>query len=206
MLPPGHMAAGYLAAEALLGRKAKSLPDKQRNKLVWWGIFLAFAPDLDTFYSFYKSSSLTVNPAVANHRIYLTHTPLLWLIAGLLIFFLAKKPFYRILGLLVWLASWSHFLLDSIEYGVRWLWPINNKLYAIIPGSHSVITGGMEARSEGVLSFWLGFLRSYSHSVTFYLEILIILLALIIYIKLSRNHAGGDADKRGQSDISVKSA
>lgn len=174
MLPPGHIAGGYLLTKGLIDSYPGSLTTSEKNKLLWWGMFLSFAPDLDTFYSFYKSSALTVNNTVANHRVYLTHTPSLWLVAGLLIFFFAKKPYYKFLGLMVWLASWSHFVLDSIEYGVRWLWPFNSHLYSIIPGSHNIIV-----RPSGFLNYWINFLKSYSHTVTFYLEILIILFALI---------------------------
>lgn len=171
-----------MVTKAFLSVMPGSLTTGEKRKLVWWGVFLAFAPDLDTFYSFYKSSSFIVNTTVANHRIYLTHTPVLWLAAGLLIFILAKKPYYKALGLLVWLASWSHFILDSIEYGVRWLWPFKNNLYAIIPGSHVTV-----ASKGGFFSYWLYFLQTYSHTLTFYLEIIIIISAIIIFFRQTKH-------------------
>lgn len=52
-----------------------------------------------------------------------THFPLFWL-ALTPIFSLFLSPIYL-------LAILSHFILDSIDYGVNWLWPFKNKLYGL---------------------------------------------------------------------------
>jgi hypothetical protein len=178
MLPPGHIAAGYLLGEGIVKIFPYELTPSDKKKLIWFSMFIAFSPDLDSFYSFYKSTAFTVNSAITNHRIYLSHTPILWLAAGFLIFVLAKKPLYKVAGLLVWLASWSHFILDSIEYGVRWLWPFSKNQIALISTSDSVHITQMK-----FLDYWITFLKEYTHFVTFYCEIVVILAALIVASK-----------------------
>ena len=179
MLPPGHIAAGYLTAEVLLHTIHPALSQNQQTQLLWWGMFFGFAPDLDYFYVFFRQRAFTVKDSnKANHRKFLTHAPVLWLIAGLVIYFLSADVYYKTLGLLLWLASWSHFILDSIEDGVMWLWPLSSKQYAFRFPEDLVI------KEDSFFRYWWKFLVSYSKQrLTFYLEIFIILTALIIYFK-----------------------
>jgi hypothetical protein len=178
MLPPGHIAAGYLTGLALLKITRPALGPAQTNSLLVWAAFFGFAPDLDAFYFFFKNRTFLVGKEIGankNHRFYWSHAPVLWLLAGLAVYFLANNTYIKFVGLLLWLGSWSHFLLDSVEYGIMWLWPFSTKIYAlknldIIPIPES-----------GFINHTWKFLKIYSARISFYLEILIIILALTIY-------------------------
>ncbi len=177
MLPPGHIAAGFLTAEALLKITHPNLTPNQLNQLLFWGAFWGFAPDLDYFYSFALEKAFTIKDTEKNnHRRFITHAPVVWLTAGLLIFFLATSPFWKTFGLLVWLGSWSHFLLDSIEYGVIWLWPLSKKKYAFKHVESFNIT------KRGFFAYWWEFVKLYTKAITFYAEIIILVSAFIIYL------------------------
>lgn len=180
MLPPGHVAGGYLTAYALIKLTHPALDQQHIDSLLLTGAFLGFAPDLDSFYAFYKVKSFTIQNNQVNHRGFLSHTPFVWLIAGLLIYFLSSNEFIKYIGLLVWLGPWSHFALDSFSHGVKWLWPLNDKFYALQdPGKSK----GLE--QKGFTQYWFKFLFNYTHKrkSTFIAEVLIILTALIIFFK-----------------------
>ena len=178
MLPPGHIAAGFLTAKALLHFSHNHLSADQQTQLLWWGIFFSFAPDLDSFITFAKERSFTVrSPEKNNHRQFISHAPILWLIAGLAIYFFSSSEYFRILGLLLWLCSWSHFILDSIEYGIMWLWPFNKEKWALKDRGQDVVISG-----NGFLNYWINFLKFYITRWTFYAEV-IILITVLFFIK-----------------------
>ena len=68
MLPPGHIAAGYLATKLFLGVVKPELNTTQTDQLLMWGMFFAFAPDLDMFYAFWKVKGLKHTGKTFNHR------------------------------------------------------------------------------------------------------------------------------------------
>jgi|SRR6185503_5398338 len=180
MLPPGHTAGGYLVAKAVTKFLPYQFTREQLRKLYWLGMFMGFVPDLDMFYAFYKSGSFTIDRLTTDHRTYLTHTPLPWLVLGLLIFTSAKSKYAKAVGIIIWLGAWSHLVLDSLEHGVRWLWPLTDKLYAIKPTVHSLI----DIQTSDFFPYWIHFVSWYlSHSITFYFEIIIITAAITIAIK-----------------------
>jgi membrane-bound metal-dependent hydrolase YbcI (DUF457 family) len=137
-------------------------------------MFFSFAPDLDSFWSFAKEKSFIVrNPKKNNHRHFISHAPVLWMLAGLIIYFFCQSEYFRMLGLLLWLCSWSHFLLDSIEYGIMWLWPFNEEKWALKDrGVEKNIAG------EGFFGYWINYLKFYVTRWTFYAEIIILISAL----------------------------
>lgn len=179
MLPLGHVAGGYLLSKTILKIFPSNLSEASKETLSCWGAILGFLPDIDIFFAFYQTGSLTINHTVADHRLYLTHTPLIWLVLGLVISLLFwNKPFWKNFGLIVWVGTWSHMLFDSIDYGVRWLWPITEKTYAIMSGNIVV-----NAQANNFFGYWLEFLKAYSSTPTFYVEILVIISALWIFCK-----------------------
>lgn len=178
MLPPGHIAAGFLTAEALLKITHPDLPTAQTSQLLWWGMFFGFAPDLDSFISFAKERAFFVTNKKNSHRKMLTHAPLLWLAAGLAVVLFAPSLYWKFAGLLLWLGSWSHFFLDTIQYGIMWLWPFNSRLYAFTDTERDY-----QINRRDFFGYWLTFLKSYAKQISFYLEILIIVIALIISTK-----------------------
>lgn len=178
MLPPGHVAAGFLVAKGLLNITKPPLDPYQINNLMWWGVFFGFAPDLDTFIAFALEKSFTVNKQQNNHRKFFSHAPIIWLIIGLMIFFLAHSTYIKCIGLLVWLGSWSHFLLDSIDYGIMWLWPFNKKVYAL--RNREIV---FPLPRESFFLYWITFIKYYVKSKTFYTELAILVVSVLILIK-----------------------
>lgn len=180
MLPTGHIAAGFLTAHALIKILKPDFDANQINQLLALGAFWGFAPDLDVFYSFARQGNLLVSHKdTPVHHKFFSHAPMAWLVPGLLIYFLGASDYAKMFGLVFWLGTWSHFVLDSVEYGIMWLWPINNKIYAL---SHR----GQNFRidEKNFFRHSIQFLFYYSKRVSFYLEVLIIILALIVYFKV----------------------
>lgn len=182
MLPLGHIAGGYLITKALFNIIPNNFTQLEREKFSYWGAFFGLFPDIDIFYAFYQSAALTINHSVANHRLYFTHTPLVWLVIGILIYFFFKKKKQGIFGLVLLTGTWAHMVFDSIDYGVRWLWPFKNLPYAIL-------SNGLKSEflPLGFFNYWFGFLKYYSRTPTFYFEILIIILGLYIFWQSYKN-------------------
>jgi membrane-bound metal-dependent hydrolase YbcI (DUF457 family) len=177
MLPPGHIAAGFLTAKVLLNFTHPALSQSRQEQLLWWGMFFGFAPDLDMFLAFFKQRSLLVaGDKEVSHRKFYSHAPILWLIAGLLIYFLSGELYVKYLGLLVFLGSWSHFLLDSIEHGIMWLWPFSTKVFALKNREVRLII-----KEKNFFKHSWQFLKFYSQKLSFYLEIIVIISALIVF-------------------------
>jgi membrane-bound metal-dependent hydrolase YbcI (DUF457 family) len=183
MLPPGHIVAGFLVAEGLLAIIEPSLTIQQTNALLVTGALFGFIPDLDFFYAFLKARGFTIPGTKINHRAYLTHRPLFWLALAFIIFIFAQSEFWKLFAILVWLGTWSHFVLDSLKVGVMWLWPFNSKFYAILsPGQKE------DNQAKGFFNYWfthLTFFYPKKFTSTFVLEIIILLLGVItLVIKL----------------------
>jgi hypothetical protein len=180
MLPPGHVAAGYLAAYSFVKIVKPALEPSQINQLILWSTFFSFAPDLDWFWAFAREKAFIVKDFKQNdHRKFYSHAPLPWLATGLLIYFLSSNEFVKYFGLMLWLGSWTHFVLDSIEYGIMWLWPFSSKVYALKDAGLA-----LEANEEKrFFAYWWHSVRLYTKSVSFYLEVVIVIFALIIYLK-----------------------
>jgi len=181
MLPTGHVAAGFLTAYAVIKIAKPDLDPGQINQLLLVGTFFGFAPDLDEFWFFLKNRNWLVAPVkvIKYHRHFWSHAPVVWLLAGMLVIVIAQNIWWQLVGLILWLAAWSHFVLDSIEYGIMWLWPASGKLYALKgAGRKPFIT---EEKNFFKHSFL--FLKFYTTRVSFYLEVLIIILFLIVFFK-----------------------
>lgn len=177
MLPPGHMAAGYLVTKILISATHPAISHHQINQLLLWGTLFAFLPDLDMFYSFKKAKGFTIQDNSIEHRDYFTHAPLLWLSIGLIIIFLSQNTFIKYLGLIFWLSSWSHFILDSINGDIRWLYPFSQKSYSL---SH--IKSKPINHPQKFFPYWSEYLKGYviNSQLTFLLEIILIFAALMI--------------------------
>jgi hypothetical protein len=180
MLPPGHIAAGYLTAEALLHFTHPNLTAHQQNGLLLWGMLFGFIPDIDTFIAFARERAWFVKNQDNNHRKFITHAPIIWLAMGLIVMAVAPNEYWKYVGLLLWLGSWSHFLLDSIQYGIMWLWPFSNRIYAFKDREKDYVNN---AGKDSFISYWWSFVKAYSQTLSCYLELLIIIVAIIIYFK-----------------------
>jgi membrane-bound metal-dependent hydrolase YbcI (DUF457 family) len=182
MLPPGHIAAGYLVAKAVLEIGHPSFSSGQTNTLLFLGAFFAFAPDLDFLYLLFTAGRFTTHDEDPSHREFISHAPILWCIAGLLIYFLGSSLFIKYIGLLLWLCSWSHFALDTIiPDGVMWAWPFNKKTYTFV-GRKETKTHITEKR---FIPFWLEFIQFYATkmALSFYIEIGLLILAAFVFLR-----------------------
>ncbi len=96
--------------------------------LVGLGIAFALLPDIDGVYAFFRNGHRN-HKAISLHRD-LVHYPLLYLPAGALL----ALPFGHEWSLLFLLASFGHFLHDSVGlgWGIPWLWPLTEKNYSFL--------------------------------------------------------------------------
>lgn len=182
MLPTGHVAAGFITAYSFVKIVKPDLDPSQINQLFYFGALFGFLPDLDEFWFFFKTKSLLVAPAgqKISHRHYLSHTPALWLIAGVIIFVFSSSVFWQSIGLLLWLCSWSHFLTDTVENGIMWFWPVSRKLLAL---KNKEVSLTIPERNFFKHSFT--FLKLYTARLSFYLEIVLIVLTLLILLNIN---------------------
>jgi len=181
MLPPGHLAAGYITARIVTSSLHYDLTVHQVNVLTLLGMFFAFAPDLDFFVAFAKTKSFRIENDKVIHRKFWSHAPILWLVAGLLIFFLAQSPFYKTLGLLIWLCSWTHFICDS-EWGIMWLWPFKKRLYPFSEKYYErkYAQESPEKNGSGFFRYWFKIIWNEYTKRKGYIEIILIIAAIII--------------------------
>ncbi len=182
MLPPGHIAAGYLTAKVLIGSLHYDLTAGQINDLTIIAALLAFIPDLDFFAAFAKIGKFRMETGKTNHRHYPSHAPIVWLILGLIIFVFSASAFGKTLGLLVWLAPWSHFILDS-QWGIMWLWPFSKKLYPFSESFYKRLYAQERPKSDNFWKYWLRIAAEEYKSASGIIEIVIIIIALATFIK-----------------------
>ena len=183
MVLPGHLAAGYLTTFAVLKFVAPhlgvSLSSVQTLELFILGTMLGDGPDIDVLIGFFRNKTLSPK-GLDGHREYLTHAPLIWLTAGLTVFVIARSfgesaysGFFQILGLLIWLGPWSHFLCDSIADGVMWLWPFRSRTYAL-----SYPNRGNNTHPHG----WRDLFKGYFKTTTARAEAFIVIVAIIVFL------------------------
>lgn len=179
MLPPGHVAAGFLVASTITHFFGVNLTKEQVNILLAVGAFSGFAPDLDMFYAFYKIGRFIQPVEKVNHRLFITHTPIFWLVLGSVLMLWMGGDFGIATGLVVSFGGLSHLFFDSIQYGVMWLWPFNRTQYALLPVSSSPT-----AKDGTFMSFWLFFLRAYTKVLrpTFFVELFLLAVSVVVFV------------------------
>lgn len=177
MIFPGHLSAGFLTAcgvVALAGPAGLHGPDVAT--LLIAGTLLGDAPDVDILFYFFTKKTLGPGKLAA-HRKYLTHAPLLWLIAGGVItglsWLLGAGAFWQLTGLLVWLCPWSHFICDSIDCGIMWLWPFSEKQFAIFNAQET-----LDAQRIPHPQRWQDLFVGYLKNPVAYIEMAVTIVAL----------------------------
>ncbi|MBM3257231.1 MAG: metal-dependent hydrolase [Candidatus Liptonbacteria bacterium] len=178
MLPPGHLAAGFLTSYGLLKLSNVAFTPTEAGFILLAGTILGAIPDIDfiPFFSSRKSMRFTDSDT---HRRYITHAPIIWLTIGLITALIAPNSFIWVLGLLIWLAPWSHFMGDSLEFGVRWLWPLSNRYFAL--GKYP--DRDLATEKTLIRHYW-GIIRAYmTQSITFPLEAVLLLSAAAVLVK-----------------------
>jgi len=181
MVLPGHLAGGYLFTTGLLSLSPVVFSTQEATALLIIGTILGEAPDIDLF-RYYFQNKPGHHTKVSNHREYLTHAPFLWFGLGMLVAALGllfSSAFVITLGFVIWTASWSHFLFDSIEIGVPWLWPFSRRFYALKQLRIVNVAG-----QKGTFSFyWKIIIRQYVKQWTFYAEIIVVAVAMWVFLR-----------------------
>lgn len=178
MLPPGHIAAGYLTAKIITSIYGSDLTQEQQHIIHAIGAFTGFAPDLDMFYAFSRVGRFIQPMHKVNHRKFFTHTPLFWIIIGLIVKLFIPGTFGTVVALVTTLGAFSHLLFDSILYGIMWLYPFSKNNYSLLgKGSHGSYS------EHSFLGFWFGFLGDYVQRMKpiFYTEILLLITATFLF-------------------------
>jgi len=176
MLLLGHLALGYLVTYGLLKLFNFGFSVADTNFILALGTIFGAIVDLDFFSYFIKNKTLRLRKDVS-HRDQITHAPLLWLIVGLIVFFFGSDIFSRVVGLTIWISSWSHFAFDTFEHGVMWQYPFSRKKYNLL-GDKPFIPKKGEGLTEHYRRFFFEF---YPRRKTFWIEIVVIILFLIVY-------------------------
>lgn len=175
MLLPGHVAAGYLVSKALIHAGNFPLSPQESNIVIAAGVISSIIPDLDLIYFFFKNKSGKLQDD-KSHRTLYSHAPFLWALAGILLYIVAPTEVVKVSGLALWLGSWSHFIGDSVEYGIMWLWPFSSKQLSI----RRINNKGPEEKAF-VRFYWKFFWGIYVRNWTFWIELGVITLALFVY-------------------------
>jgi len=174
MLPPGHVAGGYLLARLV----SLAVPALVSPLFFILTAVFAFVPDLDMFVVFAKAKKfVNQEQDTSLHRRFISHSPLVYLaiyIAWLVIF-----PNSALIAHAFILGTWSHFLLDSFapaKDSIRWLYPFSKKPYGLNFDEAIVVT------EPNFYKHWLDFVHRYTKVFSFKLEVILILLALAVLI------------------------
>jgi membrane-bound metal-dependent hydrolase YbcI (DUF457 family) len=88
---------------------------------------------------------------------------------------LTGYPFVTSIGMIIWLCTWSHFILDSLYWGVRWLWPFSQRCYAFF----NLRPHAIENPNKNFFSYWVIFIENYfiEQPATAYLELVLLVAA-----------------------------
>lgn len=119
-----HATAGALVVKPIIEKYGKILSEKEKNVLWFVGITSAVLPDFDIAYSVIRN--------LEDHRSFLTHGIVIYLVAFFLIFFLSYfqkkevfgRKFFKILALVFLVGVSSHFLIDFFVGGLALFAPI----------------------------------------------------------------------------------
>jgi|SRR3989344_2197089 len=177
MLIIGHLSLGYLVSLVLAKLLNISSSFPYYNTLIVIGVIAAIIPDLDFFLLFYKHKSLKLQRD-DSHRKYLTHTLLFWVIISGLIFLIASNEVMKYASFFILMGGLSHLAGDSIEYGVMWLWPFLKKKYSM----HKIPKENFKANEPLLRYYWKFFSQIYIKNGTFYVELILIVVALATII------------------------
>jgi membrane-bound metal-dependent hydrolase YbcI (DUF457 family) len=111
------------------------------------GALMGVLPDLDILLALIFGK-WTPGKSLLNHHRYITHTPLIYLIASLILYWLADWKIALLFGSI----TLSHLVMDSwgTDDGIMWLWPLRHEQYSLY--QKDLHAGG---------EFGLSFYRSY---------------------------------------------
>ncbi len=158
-----HLPAGYILGTAARRRASSST-------VMAAALIGSVAPDFDVIY-FYASGGRV------HHHAYVTHWPLFWLVAAILILPLLRwlRPDWRVTGFVFFAAAMLHMVMDTIAAPLLWLAPFSFHEFELVrvPATHA----------SWIVSFLLHW--------TFLLEISICLSALALFLMRRRRAEAG---------------
>ncbi|MBI2355608.1 MAG: metal-dependent hydrolase [Candidatus Doudnabacteria bacterium] len=170
MLPPGHIAGGFLAGKIA----SQFIPGFNEPQYLGLAAFFGFFPDLDFFLAFLKLKKFISSENI-NHRKFVTHAPLVYLLIFVIWYLLF--PEQQLLAVAFLLGTWSHFIIDSFSAdGVQWLYPFSKKSYGFS------FDRKIEVHEQNFSRHWLQFIKDYTKVLSFKVEIILILAAIITLI------------------------
>jgi hypothetical protein len=181
MVLPGHLAAGYLITKGLLDLAPGVFSPTQTTVLLIIGTLFGDGPDIDLIWFYFANKYWHKDKK--SHRDYFTHKPIVWLSLSIAVFLVGlavSSTIVQFLALVILASSCGHFIIDTIEGGVRWLWPFSSKKFELIKIVDADPLPGM---IRGTFPHYLYVLRFvYIKRVSFYLEILVTLIALVVLL------------------------
>ncbi len=187
MVLPGHLAGGFISTTIVLGTINQSFSSSELTVLYIIGILSGELPDLDLLL-FYLAKKL-FKTTKQTHRDFMTHLPLFWMVFSFIIFALAyliNSNFLMTTSILILAGTFSHFLFDSIDYGIQWLRPFNQRRYCLfkLSGLNEFETASVQHHIEvGSIKFYWNYLwKMYIKQPSFYAEIFVTLVALLIFL------------------------
>ncbi len=176
MITPGHIATGYLATKTFLLISHTGLDASQIKSLEIMGGILGATPDLDLIFPFIKLRTFKFDTRLSHRRVF-AHTPFFYLVLSTVMYISVSSLYFKYLAIVLFISAISHFLADSVEYGIMWLWPLSKKQYALrkVPDENKFI-------KESTGNFYIKIFRNeYMKNYTFIIEIFVVLIALITY-------------------------
>lgn len=178
MLPPGHLASGYLATKLAILKLSALYPQASQARFWAVGILASLVIDLDDLYAFLRIGRPIAATAAVDHRKFVTHAPLVHFGIAILGFgyaWLSGSSDWQLYSILYLLGTWTHLFFDSFGYGIMWLWPFDKKLYSFFnPGKRLAVPEELP-----IISYWLRFFREYLLYPPVLVEISLLIIALI---------------------------
>lgn len=173
MLPPGHVAGGYLLAKLV----AVFVPALTNPLFFIYTALFAFIPDLDYFVAFVKIKRMIIKVNEVSHRQFISHAPLVYL--GVYLVWLLVFPNSSLIAHAFILGTWSHFLLDSFsptKQGIRWLYPFSKKAYSFNFDREIIVP------EADFFTYWINFIKQYVRVFSFKVEIFLVLAAIMVLL------------------------
>lgn len=173
MLPPGHFAGAFLTAKAV----SQISPQLDNPYFLLLSTFFGTFPDFDFFYIFYKTKKILASND-HEHRKFVTHSPLVYLVASVFIF--VAFPHISWITIAFLIGTLTHFILDSFTAeGIPWLWPFTDKNFAF---AKKLIV--YDINEQNFFKHWFGVIKTYYFRTRLAkFEMVLIIIASIILIK-----------------------
>lgn len=204
MVLPGHIAGGYLATSALLAVVSSIAPDTlvvfSNDQIVAFyilGMIAGELPDIDLIWFYLENRRQKVvaqdKTTSKDHRDFVTHLPLFWLCVSIVICLTGlafNSAFIYFTSFVVLAGILSHFIFDSIEHGICWLWPFSKKRYCLLQARNQDVIDesprGETSRDQigGLTYYWRFIVSTYIKSPTFITEVVVTVVALVLLLRL----------------------